>query len=158
MYGETSAIRQLLRYWNRWKGKFESPNTSNMKILQAFIDLPSIFKDKTAELAIPNYFKNTETPIVCYKYNKPIRNTIFNYNKITSDLQIVENTPTSWDCSNSKFCYQPAGHVVTGDLNVIKDYRIRNLISKGPKYRIPSDIDFNTCRAEIAESLNSFLQ
>jgi hypothetical protein len=60
-----------------------------------FIDLPSIFKDKTVESAIPNYFKNTETPIVCYKYNRPTRNTIFNYNKITSDLQIVENTPTS---------------------------------------------------------------
>jgi hypothetical protein len=47
---------------------------------------------KTVELAIPNYFKNTETPIVCYKYNKPTRNTIFNYNTITSDIQIVENT------------------------------------------------------------------
>jgi hypothetical protein len=29
-------------------------------------------------------------------------------------------------------------------------------MSKGPKYRILSEIDFNTCRAEIADSLNSF--
>ena len=28
------------------------------------------------------------TPIICYKYNKPIRNTIFNFNKLVSDLDI----------------------------------------------------------------------
>ena len=30
--------------------------------------------------SIPNYFNNSETPIICYKYNKPIRSTIFNFN------------------------------------------------------------------------------
>ena len=30
------------------------------------------------------------------------------------------------------------------------------LISKGPKYRFPSNIDFPKCRREIAASLNDF--
>ena len=38
--------------------------------------------------AMPSYFENTESPIICYKYNKPIRNTIFNFNKLVSDLDI----------------------------------------------------------------------
>ena len=38
-----------------------------------FIDLHSIFKDNFVISSIPNYFNNSETPIVCYKYNKPIR-------------------------------------------------------------------------------------
>ena len=38
-----------------------------------FIDLSSIFRDKSVQLSIPNYFKNCEVPIICYKYNKPIR-------------------------------------------------------------------------------------
>ena len=38
-----------------------------------FIDLPSIFRDKSVQSSIPNYFKNCEVPIICYKYNKPIR-------------------------------------------------------------------------------------
>ena len=38
-----------------------------------FIDLPSIFRDKSVQSSIPNYFKNYEVPIICYKYNKPIR-------------------------------------------------------------------------------------
>ena len=43
--------------------------------------------------SIPNYFNNSETPIICYKYNKPIRSTIFNFNKIVNDLDIDSNTP-----------------------------------------------------------------
>ena len=46
-----------------------------------FIDLPSIFRDNNVISAIPSYFENTESPIICYKYNKPIRNTILNFNK-----------------------------------------------------------------------------
>ena len=53
-----------------------------------FIDLPSIFRDNTVIPSIPSYFENTESPILCYKYNKPIRNTILNFNKLVSDLDI----------------------------------------------------------------------
>ena len=35
-----------------------------------FIDLPSIFRDKSVQSSIPNYFKNCEVPIIYYKYNK----------------------------------------------------------------------------------------
>ena len=44
--------------------------------------------------------------------------------------------------------------MITGNLNVIPDARVRNIISKGPKYRFPSNIDFPKCRIEIAASLN----
>ena len=43
--------------------------------------------------SIPNYFNNSETPIICYKYNKPIRSTIFHFNKIVPDIDIDSNTP-----------------------------------------------------------------
>ena len=52
--------------------------------------------------------------------------------------------------------YPSAGHVITGNLKVIPDSRIRNIVSKGPKYRFPSHIDFNRCREEIASALNDF--
>ena len=60
-----------------------------------FIDLPSIFKDRFVTSSIPAYFQNSEPPIICYKYNKPIRNTVFNFNKLVSDLDIHANTPES---------------------------------------------------------------
>ena len=59
------------------------------------IALPSIFQDKSVTSSIPDYFQNSEPPIICYKYNKPIRHTIFNFNKLVSDLDIHANTPSS---------------------------------------------------------------
>ena len=41
-------------------------------------------------------------------------------------------------------------------LNVIPDARVRTIISKGPKYSFPSNIDFSKCRREVAASLNDF--
>ena len=46
--------------------------------------------------------------------------------------------------------------MITGNLNVISDARVGNNISKCPKYRFPSNIDFSKCRREIAASLNDF--
>ena len=46
--------------------------------------------------------------------------------------------------------------MITGNLNVIPETRVRNIISKGPKYRFPSNIHFPKCRREIAASLNGF--
>ena len=54
-----------------------------------FIDLPSIFRDKTVQSSIPNHFKNCDVPIICCKYKKPIRGVIFNFNKFVFDLSLV---------------------------------------------------------------------
>ena len=37
-----------------------------------FIDIPSIFKDRSVPSSIPDYFENKEPHIMCYIYNKPI--------------------------------------------------------------------------------------
>ena len=121
-----------------------------------FIDLPSIFQDKSVTSYIPDCFQNSEPPIICYKYNKPIRNIIFNFNKLVSDLDIDAYNPDSRECKDSKFIYPSAGQVVTGKLKIIPDFRIRNMVSKGSKYRFPSHIVFNRCREEIASALNNF--
>ena len=54
---------------------------------------------------------------------------------------------TTWDqpcdCARSKFCYEPHGHVITGDLRIVKNRKLRNLLSKGPKYREQNTIDWD---------------
>ena len=45
---------------------------------------------------------------------------------------------------------------MTGNLKIISDLRINYIVSKGPKYRFPSPIDFKKCREEIASALNYF--
>ena len=46
--------------------------------------------------------------------------------------------------------------MITGNLNVIPDARVRNIISKGSKYRFPFNFDFPKCGREIHVSLNEF--
>ena len=60
-----------------------------------FIDFPSTVRDKSVQSTVPNYFKNCEVPIICYKYNKPIRGAILNFNKVVFDLDIETCTPDS---------------------------------------------------------------
>ena len=46
--------------------------------------------------------------------------------------------------------------MITGNLNVIPGARVRIIISKGPKYKFSSKIDFPKWHGEIAASLNDF--
>ena len=56
-----------------------------------FIDLPSIFMDRSVTSSIPAYFQNSEPRIICYKYNKPIRKS----KKISNDQELIQSDPTS---------------------------------------------------------------
>ena len=76
-------------------GHFKPGNTVSKG--KEFIDWHCIFKDNLVISSIWNYFNNSETPIICYKYNKPIRSTIFNFNTIVTDMNIYSNDPNSWD-------------------------------------------------------------
>ena len=60
-----------------------------------FIKLISISKEKSVISSITIYFENKESPIICYKYNKPIRSTAFNYNELVTELDIKNSIPDS---------------------------------------------------------------
>ena len=61
-----------------------------------FIGLHSILNDNLVISSIPNYFNNSETPIICYKFKKKTtRSSIFNFNKIVTDINIDFNNPDS---------------------------------------------------------------
>ena len=59
------------------------------------------------------------------------------------DINEPLNNPCA--CKQSNFLYQPLGHVITGDLRVIKYKKLRNLIAKGPNYREQNNIDWDLC-------------
>ena len=121
-----------------------------------FINISSIFMDPTIKELIPPYFTNTEPPIISYKYKKPTRNIIFNYTSITTDEDLHSNIPISCDCANSDFRYAPCGHIVTGDLNIVDDPEVIKFLKKGPKFRPPSKINWNSCFDCVNTALQSY--
>ena len=46
------------------------------------------------------------------------------------------------NCSSSEYKYDLCGHVLTGDLSIIRDVKLRNLIRKGPVFREQNNIDW----------------
>ena len=120
------------------------------------LNISNIFRDHRVTSKIPQYFENLDPPLICYQYKKPMRNIIFNYNQVTSDPDVRSSIQSPCSCADSPFLYPPAGHVVTGDLTCITDKGLRSLFKKGPKYRLPSRIDFTKCRSIVEEALQTY--
>ena len=59
------------------------------------------------------------------------------------------------DCNTSKYCYEPAGHVITGDLTIVRDAKLRSLIERGPSFReqncINWSINESLCKEAVAK-------
>ena len=49
---------------------------------------------------------------------------IFSYTAVNKDLEITKNYPDPCDCLSSKYEYEPCGHVITGELNIVKKERL----------------------------------
>ena len=99
---------------------------------------------------MPSCVQNALPPIVSFKYTKTIAGRILNQKKVVEEFSNM-----SCDCHTSKYCYSPAGHVVTGDLNIIRDAKLRALIQKGPSYREQNYVDWKVterlCREAVAK-------
>ena len=48
------------------------------------------------------------------------------------------------------------GHVITGDLRVIENKKLRNLIAKGPNYREQNNIDWDLCHKLCMDGINMY--
>jgi len=109
------------------------------------INLANILNHKNVTSKIPPYFKGKSITIISYSYTQPIASTIFNYRKVLQNLKIddFKAKPPDCSCHNSPFNYSHSGHVITGDLNIVENESLRNILAKGPKYREPQPINWN---------------
>ena len=96
------------------------------------------------------------------KLDTPIRNKILNYQETVSSLNVmvddyvsfVQNLPTC-DCMNSEFCDSHHKHIVSGDLRIISNPKLRKLLSKGPNYREPKTLNYKKCKQAIESAISS---
>ena len=115
------------------------------KGIDAVVNLPSILKSKSVTETVPNDFKEKGPPIISYTYKKTIASKIFNFSSTLSGLGYHQfyKSPSQCECNTSSHLYQPYGHVITGDISVIPNSKLRDLIAKGPKYREPFKVDWD---------------
>ena len=122
------------------------------------INIYNILHNKHVRKTIPPYFKYQANPKISYTYSRSIASKLFNYKQCLQDWRFTNHEYDSppCSCSSSQFLYQPAGHIVTGDLNIVDNTCLRDLISKGPKYREPQKFSWKYNFKLIMDSIEEY--
>ena len=120
------------------------------------INLPQLLRSQSIMDKIPAYFEDKEPPIISYQYTNTVANKLFNFSSTLSNLDIMNylSNAQHYQCNTSKFCYEPHGHVIIGDLMVIENVKLRELVAKGPKYREPNKINWQSTETMISNSID----
>jgi len=112
------------------------------------INLPRILNNKVVTNHIPVYFNHKETPCISFKYTATIAKEIFNFKRTCNEFSLESGTnrfPCHCD-SYSEFIHPNVGHVVTGDLRLVKNQELRKLLARGPGFRELNNIQWNRNR------------
>ena len=122
------------------------------------ININNILHHKDVTKSIPAYFKHQCAPKISYSYTRPIASKIFNYKQSLQDWRFTNHDVhiPSCSCSSSQFLYSPAGHIITGDLNIIQNQQLRDVISKGHKYREPQSFSWKYNFKIIMDSVEEY--
>ena len=123
------------------------------------IRLPRILNLLEVVFQLPDKLKNNDNnPTVTYQLSKTIRNKILNYKEAVNsiygdkDVSFCLNTEQC-DCADCSFCDPHHKYIITGDLRIIKNNKLRKLLTKGPNYREPRTTNFSKALIDITTAL-----
>jgi len=116
--------------------------------------------DEDIKSKLPDQFREDDSPAVVFNLTNTIRNKILNYKDTVSNIEVNDSESygtglRSCNCSSSDFVDQHHGHVLTGDLRIIENVHLRQLIQKGPNYREPKPVNWKKCRDTIKSGLDT---
>ena len=94
-----------------------------------------ILRSKPVLDTIPGFIANIKLPMVNYSYSKTIDPRIFNFDNENSDIIC--------NCGDSAFIDIDIDRVLTGNLSIIRDRKLRKLMQTGPSYREQSSINWD---------------
>ena len=95
------------------------------------INLPQILNNKSVIDAIPSFLTHKQPPIVSYSYTQTMGPKILNYKQCIKNLDFdVGTNHMSCKCNNSTYIDTNIGHMLTGNLNIIRDRKLRNVYRK----------------------------
>ena len=129
-----------------------------------YLQLGSILRMQEVIDSLPAVLRHKDPPSIVYSLGNTIRNKIFNYKQTVegidqNDLETYGTGIHQCECENSKeFVDENHGHVLTGNLKIIKNNKLKKLLKKGPNYREPRSINFKKCKTEISNGLDMCIE
>ena len=126
-----------------------------------FIQLKRILRNSDVISELPDKLQSEDPPSIVYNLSSTIRSKIFNYRETVNDIDVNDQLTygtkiPNCDCHNSPFVDSDHGHIVTGDLRIIENHHLRQLISKGPNYREPRNINWKKCKEAVENGTDTF--
>lgn len=95
---------------------------------------------------------------IAFKYEKPLRNIICNYNYYSKNLQeLSEDDCVCEQEKLSEFKNEFYGHIITGNLNIIENPELRKLMLFGSKFRAEKFLSYNKSVDIFVKELNIFI-
>ena len=107
--------------------------------------------------------KNPLKTEIMFSYEEPISRSILNYNQFLKKLDATEiekrlKEPCICDSSKYESFIEPkTGHIMQGNLEMLKNKRLQTIMEKGTKYRIQTIDDPDTIFETIKISLENHL-
>ena len=107
------------------------------------LNLSNMLNQKSVQSKIPPYFQYQEWPCISYRYTRSVASKIFNYKASLQqiDFECLTQNPTPCSCCDSEFLYAPCDHIVTGDLSIVRNQKLKGpeiqgicLIFMAPKF------------------------
>lgn len=112
------------------------------------MNLNSILSDNKIQNSLPEPLKDDEVPSTVHSLANTIWSKIFNHSGTVNNINILDKlfyetgiNACRW--KNSNFVNQYLGHILTGNLRIIENDKLRKLISKGPNYKESKTINKN---------------
>jgi hypothetical protein len=107
-------------------------------------------------------FQNTSSPNLLPVFPThtlpPLHPNFFNYKQTLQSLDIDNLTlnPPTCSCSPSPFNYSSAGHIITGDVDIVENEDLKSLIRKGPKFTEPRSFNWRQNFVSIMNAVEDY--
>ena len=122
--------------------------------LPRILSLPAVKEQWPSHLQpkLEDYIK----PTVAYTYDCPAGVLFCNYKKYILSEYDKTTTETQCGCETSEFCDPYHGHIVTGNIDLIKDQTLKNLFDKGFKYIPHRHLDVRMMIKDLEQGLAEY--
>ena len=99
-------------------------------------------------------------PMIVFNYTKPVRSEILNHRQTVqdSDFDSWRSDEGTCNCHQSVYKDPNHDHVITGNLNIISNLKLKRLLSKGPGYREPRTLNFDVAGNTVKNSIKIFIE
>ena len=126
-----------------------------------FINLPKMLNNPDLINLLPPSF-NKESPMVVFDLVDSVRSKIFNYKKTVKELDVdtflADPSTLPWMCAESPYVDGDHGHIITGDIRIIQNNKLRKLLVKGPKFRESEVISWTKAKESIIKGINESIK